>query len=148
MFVMKLYSDPQKRYIRLCSTDYKDLLDEIIDEVPKDIYKRVKEFVLNSQIGDDLRLRDRYGRIVAVDAENLYNRYQLKWMRDHGYSISDMITALSNTAKEMERSHPHSLSHSLKYVFNEWALEDGFNGEIWACYEEWLDNELFEMFDM
>ena len=148
MFMMKLYSDSQKRYIRLCSTDYKDLLDEVIDEVPKDVYKSIEEFVLNSRVGDALQLQNKYGIIRVVDAENLYNKYQLNWMIDHGYSISDMIIALSNTAKEMEGSHPHSLSHSLKYVFNEWALEDGFNGEIWVCYEEWLDNELFEMFGM
>lgn len=88
MFVMKLYSEPQKRYIRLCSADYKDLLDEIIDEVPKDIYKRVEEFVLNSRIGNALQFRDRYGRIVAIDAEKLYNRYQLKWMLCHEIEYS------------------------------------------------------------
>lgn len=64
-----------------------------------------------------------------------YERYQLNWMIEHGYSLEDFVRVLSWYVQ-------HSgAEDGLLTVFAKWQNEYGFNGEIYACEDEYYDNE-------
>lgn len=67
-----------------------------------------------------------------------YQKYQLEWMIEHGYSLNDFIEALENYRKE-------TFGLTLSELFEEWESYIGFpDSEIWACEDEWEDNEAHE----
>ena len=70
-----------------------------------------------------------------------YERYQLQWMIEHGYSLEDLFSRLDEIVQE---SYP-----STDRPLPSWAYEDfeeiGFKGaEIWPCQDEWANNEALE----
>lgn len=66
-----------------------------------------------------------------------YEKYQLQWMIDHGYSIRDLIHELSKYQQWIDCGE----SQPLDEIFDEWEYNAGFGSEIWACENEWLDCE-------
>lgn len=143
-----LLNGRNNRQMRICSTEYKDVLDCIIDEVPDRIYKLIQDFMWNSE-QEVLQLPDKYGIVrVVMNPEKLYAKYQLEWMINRGYSIKNLICCLDNIKDEYEESDGVVYIDTISDLYNEWVCEYGFNGEIWSCYDEWCHNELFDMFDM
>lgn len=68
---------------------------------------------------------------------NEYEKYQLQWLMEHGYSLADFVKALIPCANEIASIEPHaSLSHCIKEGFYDFKNE-GFNGDIWLSEEEW-----------
>lgn len=68
-----------------------------------------------------------------------YEKYQLKWMIDHGYSIRDMITRIGNVAWE-ELTNDGGLSYDkiIDEAFEIFEEEQVFkNGEIWDSEDKW-----------
>lgn len=65
-----------------------------------------------------------------------YEKYRLEWMLAHGYSLSDLINQL-----EMYMLDDTNPEDTLNDIFEEWEYDSGFNGELWVCYDEWLENE-------
>lgn len=68
-----------------------------------------------------------------------YEKYKLKWMIDHGYSIRDMITRIGNVARE-ELTNDGGLSYDkiIDEAFEIFEEEQGFeNGEIWDSEDRW-----------
>lgn len=63
-----------------------------------------------------------------------YEAYKLDWMIRHGYALTDLVKEVSAYMREAEED-------DVVFSFNIWELEYGFNGEIWACYEEFCENE-------
>lgn len=64
-----------------------------------------------------------------------YQKYQLQWMIEHEHSLDDLISALENHQKETS-------GLTVSELFEEWENDIGFTGsEIWACEDEWKDNE-------
>lgn len=68
-----------------------------------------------------------------------YQKYQLQWMINHGYSIDDLIFGLSNMQNSKEDSD--KLFAPITELFDEWVMDVGFGSEIWACKSEWLNFE-------
>lgn len=64
-----------------------------------------------------------------------YQKYQLRWMIDHNFSISDLIRALNEYRIDCDPSD------DLPEMFWQWEMDVGFGGEIWACEAEWKDCE-------
>lgn len=64
-----------------------------------------------------------------------YEKYKLMWMIDHGYTIEDLVHELDDAR---QNHHPQA---SLTEVFDEWEMNSGFSGAIWACENEWADCE-------
>lgn len=62
-----------------------------------------------------------------------YEKYKLDWMLSHGYTLKDLVSELSYYIEES--------NEDCATVFDVWESDYGFNGEIWVCYEEFLDNE-------
>lgn len=66
-----------------------------------------------------------------------YEKYKLDWMIQHGYTLKDLITELENMREEDEDA-------SLETLFEDWEDEYGFDSEIWACYDEFMDIEFYD----
>ena len=67
-----------------------------------------------------------------------YERFKLEWLISHGYSLTDLIHELSSALSDAQETQ-HDIS--LEEVFSEWENDTGFGGEIYPCYEEYLDCE-------
>lgn len=64
-----------------------------------------------------------------------YDRYRLDWMTSHGITLEVINKAVSefiNTRIE---------DPECKMSFSEYIEERGFDGMIWACFEEFLECE-------
>ena len=69
-----------------------------------------------------------------------YQKYQLQWMIDHGYSLQDLMRELT----EFQYDDPEDsdrISTPISELFNEWESDRGFGSEIWVCEEEWKNCE-------
>lgn len=65
-----------------------------------------------------------------------YQKYQLQWMIEHGYSLQDLIQELTACQKESEDSEL-----TVEDIFLDWEFNCGFGGELWACEDEYNDCE-------
>ena len=70
-----------------------------------------------------------------VDFEKEYERFKLRWMLDHGFTLKDLIQELD---KLREESDP---DESLESIFADWEFNCGFGSEIWPCFQEYLECE-------
>lgn len=70
--------------------------------------------------------------------EQSYELYKLIWMKEHGYSLQDLAAELAALSDE---GIP-----SVEEVFSEFE-QNGFSpsGEIYACFDEFIDNEYLDM---
>lgn len=71
--------------------------------------------------------------------EKAYAKYQLMWMLDHGHSLKDIYGILKE-AEENCIAEEDFISFAWEYF-----MEHGFDGEIFACYEEFLDREYMDV---
>lgn len=65
-----------------------------------------------------------------------YQKYQLQWMIDHGYSLQDLMRELT----DLQFGDPEDsdqISTPISDLFDEWEADIGFGSEIWACEAEW-----------
>ena len=69
-----------------------------------------------------------------------YEKYQLQWMIEHGYSLEDLIDKIANIINE-ELTILGNAHAFINEAFDILENEQGFNGEIWAYEDEWGDNE-------
>ena len=69
-----------------------------------------------------------------------YQKYQLQWMIDHGYSIQDLIRELRNYQYD-DPEDSDRISAPIDELFNEWEQDVGFDSEIWVCEDEWKNCE-------
>lgn len=63
-----------------------------------------------------------------------YEKYRLDWMIAHGHSITMLLRELEN----MRQEDPE---RNLLSLFDDWEYGFGFGGEVWACYDEFLETE-------
>ena len=66
-----------------------------------------------------------------------YQKYQLEWMICHDCSIDDLIWELTQAQKD----NPNS---TIEELYNHWEQNRGFEGSMWACQNEWMQNEWLE----
>lgn len=69
--------------------------------------------------------------------EIAYQRYQLKWMLEHGKSLEDLKNKLLDGEQFIKDCGDKATVSGAWDEFEEY----GFDGEIYACYDEFLDNE-------
>lgn len=62
-----------------------------------------------------------------------YEKFKLQWMVDHGYTVESLVASL---AAYLEDS-----GEPLYETYQMWEQDAGFGGEIWPCFDEWLENE-------
>ena len=73
------------------------------------------------------------------DQQELYEKFRLQWMLDHGHTLSELVDELQKLCEEEDPEM------SLQSIFEEWEFGYGFGSEIWPCFEEFLDCEYREM---
>lgn len=66
--------------------------------------------------------------------DEAYRLYQLDWMANHGYSVEDLAAAVLAHVDSSDGTPDTTAYH-------EWERDAGFGGEIWACFNEFLDHE-------
>ena len=81
--------------------------------------------------------------MVCTKMVNLYEKYKTEWMLEHGITINEFIRVLDNY--RIEREQDGVEFNSIEDVLDSFEADiNGFDGEMWACYDEWEDNEFFE----
>ena len=74
---------------------------------------------------------------------NLYEKYQTEWMLEHGITMSEFVRVLDNYRTEREQDGVEF--KSIEDVLDNFEADsNGFDGEIWAYYDEWECTEFFE----
>ena len=75
-----------------------------------------------------------------------YERYQLQWMQDHGFSVKNLIDTISDMADEMSNTdEPYVM---VQDAYDNFLHDTGFSGQIWACRDEWLEEKWHEFADI
>ena len=80
--------------------------------------------------------------------KSIYELYQLHWLMNHGYSLSDAMFRMAQTAYAEGLYEDSSVVDCLSYekwtdILHDWQ-EEGFRGEMFACFEEFLETEYLE----
>ena len=64
-----------------------------------------------------------------------YEKFQLQWMIDHNYSLSDLM-------KELKNYQYDDPDDSITELFKNWEQDRGFGSEIWPCEAEYEECEI------
>ena len=74
-----------------------------------------------------------------------YRLYQLNWIARHGESVSSLLmSVLCYYLSELDESGTSAIldtEDKIKELCRNWENDEGFRGEIWACFDEFLDSE-------
>ena len=71
-----------------------------------------------------------------------YQKYQLQWMIEHGFSLQDLMTELTMLQYD-DPEDSERITTPVEQLFAEWEQDIGFKSEIWACEDEWNGLENF-----
>ena len=66
-----------------------------------------------------------------------YERYQLEWMIEHGYSLKDLMGEISIHQEARESNAGRHVP--VDVIFDEWMDGRGFGGELFASEKEWRE---------
>ena len=81
--------------------------------------------------------------MVTNKMVSLYEKYKTEWMLEHGITMSEFVRVLDNYRTEQEQDGAEF--NSIEDVLDSFETDsNGFDGEMWACYDEWEQNEFFE----
>lgn len=71
-----------------------------------------------------------------------YKKYQLQWLIDHNHSLKEFIQKLEEYLNEFPDSYITSgRKVDLVIAFGDWQEDVGFGADIFACEEEYDENE-------
>lgn len=74
-----------------------------------------------------------------------YGLYQLDWMAKKGYTIEDVFWAVLEYAEGSGNEDRICDKHALLDLFSNWESDEGFGGELWVCFEEFLGAEYLDV---
>lgn len=63
-----------------------------------------------------------------------YAKFQLWWILQHGYSVEDIFKLVPAWLSDRDENNPED-------TFSNWFFENGFCGEIYPCFDEFLTSE-------
>ena len=69
-----------------------------------------------------------------------YERYQLEWMIEHGYSLEDLMNKIAEIINEKLTVSGNAYNF-VNEAFEILSNEDSFNSEIWVSESEWTTTE-------
>ena len=69
-----------------------------------------------------------------------YEAYQLRWMLEHGYSLTNLIEELTG-CQFAAPEDSDTISAPISETFDSWERDVGFGGEIWASEREFNEVE-------
>lgn len=79
-------------------------------------------------------------KIKTSDRLTPYEAYQLRWMLEHGHSLANLIDELTGY-QFADPEDSDAISDPISETFDGWERDVGFEGEIWACEEEFNEVE-------
>lgn len=72
-------------------------------------------------------------------AKKAYERFKLRWMLDHDFTLTDLMECMEIMIHEDSTSGLHT---KLTELYAAWEFGVGFaSGAIWPCWEEYLQND-------
>lgn len=74
--------------------------------------------------------------------EKAYQLYKFDWLSSHGYTMEDVVYMVMEIldVNNFDFKNFNMSGNDAKYVLD--LLEEiGFNGEIYACFDEFIDSE-------
>lgn len=77
-----------------------------------------------------------------IAAHKAYQKYQLRWMIDHDYSLKDLVNIMQELYEEED--HYDERNTSPLNLFRDFEQFHGFDGTIYACFDEWYENDYKE----
>lgn len=84
-----------------------------------------------------IALRTQEAEQAGICEYEEYRKYQLRWMAEHGHSLYELMALLEEIqAEEDNQGKPLTL------LFKEWEYDQGFQGDIWSCFQEFVSCEL------
>lgn len=110
----------------------------------------LRDFGEDFHDGDYIFIMDetRTNEDVEAFKQKCYEAYQLEWMLSHGYSLEETINAVGDIVTEHledpENEFPEEafeVSNTICKCYEQFGNEVGFQGEIFACKEEFLKEE-------
>lgn len=67
----------------------------------------------------------------------LYEASKLQWMASHGYSVALLLTEFHKFLLDADPNFERPVNE----LIDEWENDQGFDGSIWPCWQEWLDTQ-------
>ena len=67
-----------------------------------------------------------------------YKKYQLEWMIEHGYSLEDLMLRMDDIVDDLYHRSDRPLPSEAMEEFEELGFKQS---EIWACEDDWEQNE-------
>ena len=84
---------------------------------------------------------------VDMDAlqKDAYEKFKMHWLMSHGITFQTIVSAfseyLTDCCVEASENGMDLETYLNDSYFESWLEEKGFHGELWPCFEEWLENE-------
>lgn len=69
---------------------------------------------------------------ISEEVYKEYKKYKTQWLINHGYTLDDVIDYFQD-AYWYQEENPYSLFEDFE--------EYGFDCDIYACFDEWYNNE-------
>lgn len=74
--------------------------------------------------------------------EYAYQRYKMDWLLSHGFTISDVLKSIADYLQDLNESCNYFKDDTFEKAIAEWENDVGLaGGQIWACREEFRDEE-------
>ena len=112
-------------------------LNMYLDAKIRDYYKECGPVKESKKVRKSKKLKESSAK-SKKDPVRGYGKYVLDWVNDHGYA--DEFHKIYSSPKYKNMSD----EDRMRAIFDDLADENGFNGELFASYNEWLDNEYLE----
>lgn len=72
--------------------------------------------------------------------EIAYQKYKLDWMISHGMTLDDLLQQLNDYRNESD----YGKEQDFLTLLREWEYERGFGGELYVCFNEFLETEFLD----
>ena len=127
---------------------YWDKAAEIALEIGLNFKKLNPEKIKGAIYADDFGLEVIYnlikleGTLSFKNIEDIaYNKYQLDWMKTHNHSIKELIQKIQEYRLDAIDDGAFDDDTTDLIFLEQFEANDGFNGELYVCFDEFLNNE-------
>lgn len=74
-----------------------------------------------------------------------YELYKVDWKRNHMITADREMDSIKNYYEDVaDMAVPYFTVSGDEYTYNDYLEEFGYDGELYICYEEFMENEYLE----
>lgn len=70
----------------------------------------------------------------------LYELYKLDWMASHNHSVDELFEEIKDISSDLNTNN-QNFADLVEDALMSFELDKGFGGELWVCYDEFLECE-------